>query len=278
MTHQEYLANLKASGEREIPTSWELGRYPHERSNHPVYTVRAEAAGRYAAWLRDQTGRSFRLPSEAEWEYAAAGARRAELPWGDDFAPWRANTIELGLLTSTPVGIFPEGDSPFGVADMAGNVEELVADDYAPYPGARPIEDDLLAARGRYRVARGGSFTFARAVFPWWGPEDGLPFDAVLDSGCLHHQHPDDHGAYLRRVVQLMRPGALFALSVFATRDRIAERGHTSEIDGGRLCRKYAEPELRRELEQVGLSWVTVERVSRSMFDGCYLVAVAKRG
>ena len=54
--------------------------------------------------------------------------------------------------------MFAAGNSPFGVADLAGNVEEYVADDYAPYPGGSVVDDHLQQIHGRYRVARGGCF------------------------------------------------------------------------------------------------------------------------
>ncbi|MDH4365995.1 MAG: formylglycine-generating enzyme family protein, partial [Acidimicrobiia bacterium] len=116
-------------------------------------------ASRYCAWLADTTGRPFRLPTEAEWEYAATGGDGRRYPWGDEWDPTRANTAEAGPLTTTPVGVYPQGASPFGLLDLAGNVEEFVADDYHPYPGAEVVDDDLTATHGAaYRVARGGSF------------------------------------------------------------------------------------------------------------------------
>lgn len=159
VTNNEFRTFLLDTGYPEIPTSWELGSYPDHRANHPVYTVTAAAADAYAAWLAERTGRSFRLPTEAEWEYAAAGPERWTFPWGERFVQNHANTIESGVLRSTPVGIFPNGRSPFGADDMAGNVEEYVAEDYVPYPGGPRIVDDLVDRVGDYRVARGGSFS-----------------------------------------------------------------------------------------------------------------------
>jgi formylglycine-generating enzyme required for sulfatase activity len=158
VTNQEYAAFLRATQYAELPSSWTFRRYPQERSNHPVYTVSATAADAYARWLTALTGRRFRLPSEAEWEYAAAGPTGREFPWGDDFEADRANTAETGLFCSSPVGVFVDGNSPFGMADMAGNVEEYVADTYAPYPGGQFVSDHLATMQGDYRVARGGSF------------------------------------------------------------------------------------------------------------------------
>jgi formylglycine-generating enzyme required for sulfatase activity len=158
VTNIDYLQFVEDQSPSELPTSWRFGIYPAEHSNHPVYTVSAQAADAYTAWLRAKTGRQFRLPREAEWEYAAGGAASLEYPWGAQFDPRRANTVEAGPLRTTPVGIYPDGASPFGVVDMAGNVEECVAEFYAPYPGGRAVLDDL-AQNGPYRMTRGGSFT-----------------------------------------------------------------------------------------------------------------------
>ncbi|HET9627222.1 MAG TPA: SUMF1/EgtB/PvdO family nonheme iron enzyme [Kofleriaceae bacterium] len=158
VTNLEYRRFLEATQYPEIPTSWALGCFPVAAANHPVYTVTARAADAYAAWLARTLDRPFRLPREAEWEYAAAGPEGREFPWGASFDVEHANTVELGALCTTPIGMFPRGASPFGALDMAGNVEEFVADDYAPYPGAAAIADDLLLQAGAYRIARGGSF------------------------------------------------------------------------------------------------------------------------
>ncbi|MEU3091605.1 formylglycine-generating enzyme family protein [Streptomyces massasporeus] len=159
VTNSEYRAFLQDTGGTWLPRPWPFGVYPRELSNHPVWGIGPQAADAYAHWLSRCTGRRFRLPSEVEWEYAASGGDGREYPWGETFGPDRANTVEAGPLTTTPVGIYPGGRSPFGLDDVAGNVEEFVADDYRPYPGGTPAPDDLLRTRGSYRVARGGSFT-----------------------------------------------------------------------------------------------------------------------
>ncbi|MEU3986178.1 SUMF1/EgtB/PvdO family nonheme iron enzyme [Streptomyces sp. NPDC026672] len=159
VTNHEFRAFLTDTGARWLPTSWQFGIYPAHLANHPVWTVPPEAADAYADWLSRRTGRAFRLPTEAEWEYAAGGGDGREFPWGEGFGPDRANTVEHGPLTTTPVGIYPAGRSPFGADDMGGNVEEYVADDYRPYPGGEAVDDDLLRTTAAYRIARGGSFT-----------------------------------------------------------------------------------------------------------------------
>ncbi len=159
VTNEQFLAYVLDTQPAERPSAWGHGTFPLGAANHPVYTVSPEQADAYCAWLAATTGRPFRLPTEAEWEYAATGGDGREFPWGNQWDPDRANTAEAGPLTTTPVGIYPTGASPFGVFDLAGNVEEYVADDYAPYPGAELIRDDLVDTYGEaYRVARGGSF------------------------------------------------------------------------------------------------------------------------
>jgi formylglycine-generating enzyme required for sulfatase activity len=158
VTNQEYRDFLLDSHYPEIPTSWAFCRFPVERANHPVYTLSATACDAYAVWLAAKTGRSFRLPSESEWEYAAAGPQQLEFPWGAAFDPNLANTCETGLFNTSSVGVFVGGDSVFAVCDMAGNVEEYVADIYRPYPDGPMIEDHLSQIHGSYRLARGGCF------------------------------------------------------------------------------------------------------------------------
>jgi toxoflavin biosynthesis protein ToxD len=158
VTNAQYLAFLRASDHPARPSTWYLGAYPWDRSNHPVAGISADDADRYVAWLAASTGRGFRLPTEAEWERAARGPTDHEFPWGNDFDPGRANTRETGVYTTTAVGTFPAGRAPCGAFDMAGNVEEYVADRYAPYPGGRVIDDDLVETLARYRITRGGSF------------------------------------------------------------------------------------------------------------------------
>ncbi|MBX8496958.1 SUMF1/EgtB/PvdO family nonheme iron enzyme [Pseudomonas cichorii] len=159
VTNLEYRAFLEDSMQPRIPDNWPFGQFPTDRANHPVFGVTVDDVEAYIDWLNGRTGRQFRLPLEAEWEYAAAGPRNLAFPWGNSFLPDHCNTAELGLFTSSPVGAFSQGASPFGCMDMAGNVEEYVADDYGPYPGGQAIEDDLVTVVGTHRVARGGSFT-----------------------------------------------------------------------------------------------------------------------
>lgn len=157
VTNAEYRRFLEETAWPELPTSWTLGAYPDWAANHPVWTVTPRSADAFATWMAQRSGRAFRLPTEAEWEHAASGGDGREHPWGDEFDPACANTVEGGPLTTTPVGVHPAGASPWGVLDLAGNVEELVADDYRAYPGGRSARDDL-GGEG-HRIVRGGSFS-----------------------------------------------------------------------------------------------------------------------
>ncbi|MFC6093142.1 formylglycine-generating enzyme family protein [Saccharothrix lopnurensis] len=158
VTNAEYAEFLTDTGEHELPSAWLYGRFHPAVANHPVYTVTPEAADRYAAWLAARTGRPFRLPTEPEWEYAAGGSSGTRYPWGAEWAEDHANTLETGLLGTTPVGAFPAGRSWCGAVDMAGNVEEYVSDRYQAYPGGELVHDDLFRRMGHYRIARGGAF------------------------------------------------------------------------------------------------------------------------
>lgn len=158
VTNYEYLIFLKDTNHADIPNSWRFGIYDQSKSNHPVYGIKPESADLYAKWLSKKLNRKFRLPSEYEWEYAAAGIKRNEFPWGNSFSTDVTNTLESGIYSTTPVGMYPAGASPFGCLDMAGNVEEFVSNNYFPYPNGQIINDDL-GGLGDYRIARGGSFT-----------------------------------------------------------------------------------------------------------------------
>jgi len=117
------------------------------------------------------------LPTEAEWEKAARGLNANEWPWGNEFDVNKCNALESGIEGTTPVGKYSkQGDSPFGAADMAGNVWEWTQsiEKNFPYSVEDGREDISVAAP---RVVRGGSFRFThrilRAPFRASGIQDG---------------------------------------------------------------------------------------------------------
>jgi len=104
----------------------------------PVVGVCWYEARAYCGWLSAQTGLAFRLPASVEWEAAARGPSGRTYAYGDQLDAAKANTQETHLLRPTPVGVFVEGDTPEGICDMAGNVEEWMStawgDEHAVLP------------------------------------------------------------------------------------------------------------------------------------------------
>ena len=125
---------------------------------HPVTEVSWLDAMDYCAWLTARAGRPFRLPTEAEWEFAARGGLEQKLyPWGDEpvthrdeyGARWRLGPEAVG--TSAPNG--------YGLYDMCENVHEWCADWYDPlYYRVSPVEDPRGPATGSRRASRGGAW------------------------------------------------------------------------------------------------------------------------
>jgi formylglycine-generating enzyme required for sulfatase activity len=138
-----------------------------DRGEHPLVNVSWHEALAFCAWLGAAAGAPARLPSEAEWEYAARAADGRAFPWGNTFGPGRANTSEAGLAASSPVGAYPAGASPSGALDMAGNVWEWTSSLDRGYPYRPEDGREDLAAGGR-RILRGGCYAnphgFARCA------------------------------------------------------------------------------------------------------------------
>jgi formylglycine-generating enzyme required for sulfatase activity/energy-coupling factor transporter ATP-binding protein EcfA2 len=160
VTNAQYALFVKAAG-YEAPSGWEEGRPPKGKESHPVVNVSWFDAITYCEWLSKMTGKPVGLPSEAEWEKAARGDKDKRIyPWGDKFDYLKCNSRELGQEDTTPVGIFLEGVSPYGVLDMSGNVWEwtrTIWDDKFKYPyKSDDGRENIEIPANRY--LRGGSF------------------------------------------------------------------------------------------------------------------------
>lgn len=105
---------------------WKDGLFPAGRDSHPVALVSLDDAQTYCDWRGTQMRRRYRLPSEEEWEKSARGSDGRIFPWGDR---WNPDDLNSGSRfgSTTPVDRFPEGKSPYGVYDMAGNLFEWTA-------------------------------------------------------------------------------------------------------------------------------------------------------
>ena len=189
VTFEQYDEFAKATG-RKLPNDRGWGR-----GSWPVIYVSWEDARNYAAWLSEQTGKRYHLPSEAEWEYGARGGTETAYWWDNDFLNGMANCAECGsrwdFEQAAPAGSFKP--NPFGLYDTAGNVWEWVEDcwheNYIGAPGdgtAWGKEDGGNCAR---RVIRGGSYTrerdFLRSSYRWnsedVGRHHGMGFRLVRE-------------------------------------------------------------------------------------------------
>jgi gamma-glutamyl hercynylcysteine S-oxide synthase len=172
----------------------------NSKADHPVVNVNWREALEYCNWLQSVIGKDLpanagrvRLPTEAEWEKAARGNLAPvadggdregvrDWPWGNDFDKRNCNSEENGKKTTTPVSLYsPDGDSPFGLADMAGNVWEWTVSvwgldlfkpqyryPYQPQDGREKLD----ASPAMYRVVRGGAFnsrsSSVRSAYRYW--------------------------------------------------------------------------------------------------------------
>lgn len=165
VTMDQYDAYVRSVGDAATKNNDHLNQVMLEdngwgRGQRPAINVSWEEAHMYIEWLNKQTGRKFRLPSEAEWEYAARAGAQTNYPWGNQFSAANANGNSKSALGKTAeVGSFPP--NKFGLFDMVGNVNEWVEDcyhdSYAGAPGDGSAWTVGPTCSGR-RISRGGSW------------------------------------------------------------------------------------------------------------------------
>ena len=160
-------------------------------ASHPVVYVSRDQANNYCAWA------DRRLPTEAEWEKAAswndAEQEKYVYPWGNDFNgsllnfcdtncpfDWADKNSDDGYSDTSPVGIYPNGASPYGAYDMAGNVWEWVSSIYKPYP-FDPADESGDSTSSDSAVLHGGSWYSydgdVRSAFRFRGDPSGTGND-----------------------------------------------------------------------------------------------------
>ncbi len=172
VTNRQFKAFVQATG-YQAEGNWQAFA-SDDRLDHPVVNVSWNDAAAYAAWA------GKRLPTEAEWEFAARGGKKVKwFPWGNEPNPQMANyrfqgeTFLAGLIrlaglrkiATKVVKSYPSNG--YGLYDMCGNVWEWCQDDYQPYAGG-PVQEGMYKTTENgqpFKVIRGGSWDTPNAVF-----------------------------------------------------------------------------------------------------------------
>ena len=186
-----HLIELYPGGRHIEPAFWRDARFNHP--SQPVVGIGWYEARAYLSWLSAQSGMVFRLPTEVEWEVAARGVAGRRYAYGDAFDRLRGNTAETRIRQTTPVGVFPGGDTPEGLCDLIGNLFEWTSSAFGRGTDEPEYGYTYVAADGReasetavelIRVVRGGSWYMgrsnARAAYRDFDRPDGRDYGLGL--------------------------------------------------------------------------------------------------
>ena len=167
---------------REASKSWRDPGF-QQTDRHPVVGVSWRDSQAYLEWLKRETGKPYRLPSEGEWEYAARAGMVTRYAFGDAITPKDANYSESKLDRTTEVGVYTPNS--WGLYDMHGNVWEWVEDvwhdGYEGTPSNGAWIDEGGNNSSRIRILRGGS----------WGSGPGGLRSAMRNKGGLDYRDND---------------------------------------------------------------------------------------
>lgn len=184
ITNREYAVFLNHTPTQDVPPrlGWFNRQPPPDRLDHPVAGVSWEDACAYCAWLATETGRTYRLPTEAEWEKGARGIDGRVYPWGNG---WAENCAQVESDDTSPVTSHPDGASPFGCEDLLGNVQEWTLTRWGPdretsafplpYHSHDERDDIALHTQRDLRIHRGGSFRNSAAELRASSRSSALP-------------------------------------------------------------------------------------------------------
>ena len=181
VTNEEYKRFIDATGYAAPETNtfgskyrlWSGRTYPPEIARQPVVNVSWNDANAYCAWLSKSSGKTYKLPTEEQWEFAARGGLKSKpYPWGDKADKTLARYGQKWNGTKTLRDVDFGKPNDYGLYGMSGNVWQWVENWYVPVYNGRPVPEELQL----YRVLRGGSWvneeTFATVGYRNFNPPD----------------------------------------------------------------------------------------------------------
>ena len=173
-----------------------------QSDEHPVVYVSANDAAAFCRWLSERKGRRYRLPTEAEWEWACRAGAAAAYPWGDDptAGAGQANLYDRSAAAAHAGSVYFNGIAPagwadnfvatapvgrfranaFGLFDVLGNVRELTADGFAPFDESAATDPAVAVGAGG-QVIKGGGFGDTCGFFARAGSRDGIAPDGAMN-------------------------------------------------------------------------------------------------